>query len=260
MYLNWNDEHEGISKVERREKDSDLKESLEGVFDAKTLRYLYDFMRKGVIKRFITNISQGKEARVYQAEGEKGYIAIKIFFTSSSEYYKTMPVYMEGDPRFSRLKRGDRREIVETWARKEFANLSEAYAVGVHVPKPLFVKGNVLIMQFIGGLGRPAPTLREVRLSYNSWSRAYKQIISDLQRLVVKAGLVHADLSEYNILFYRRPYIIDMGQAVMLSHPGAEEFLVRDLNNLNNFFSKKEIGLKDLVKEDLIKRWLASHR
>jgi len=46
----------------------------------------------------------------------------------------------------------------------------------------------------------------------------------------------------------------------MTSHPSAEEFLARDLNHLNDFFRRKGIGLKDLAKEDLIKRWLASRR
>jgi len=259
MKLSEYEGKEALAKFERRQKDSELMETLEGVFDSRTLRYVYELMRKGVIKRFITNISQGKEARVYAAEGPEGYLAVKIYFTSSSDYYKTMPIYIEGDPRFSRLKRGDRREIVETWARKEFANLSEAYAAGVHVPKPISVRGNVLVMQMIGS-SAPAPALKDIELKPLGWVRAYRQVLSDVEKLVTVAGLIHADLSEYNILYYRRPYIIDVGQAVMTSHPSAEEFLARDLNHLNDFFRRKGIGLKDLAKEDLIKRWLASRR
>ncbi|HEV51764.1 MAG TPA: serine protein kinase RIO [Thermoprotei archaeon] len=259
--VEWSEEGGFATKADREKliKDSELRESLEGVFDSITLRYTYELIRRGVIKRFITNISQGKEARVYVAEGADGYVAVKIYFTSASEYYKTMPIYIEGDPRFSHLKRGDRREIVETWARKEYANLSEAYSAGVHVPKPISIRGNVLVMQLVGG-SEPAPLLKDVDLTPLSWKRAYNQIMNDLERLVVNAGLVHGDLSEYNVLYYRRPYLIDMGQSVMTSHPRAQEFLFRDVKNLNLFFRKKGIELKDLVKDDLITKWLASRR
>jgi RIO kinase 1 len=261
VLVKWIEEEKFITKADREKiiKDTELRESLEGVFDSVTLGYAYDLIRKGIIKRIITNISQGKEARVYVAEGAEGYLAVKIYFTSASEYYKTMPIYIEGDPRFNRLKKGDRREIVETWARKEYANLTEAYAAGVHVPKPISVRGNILVMQLVGGQA-PAPLIKDVQMSPLSWKRSYKQIIDDIERLVVQAGLVHGDLSEYNVLFYRRPYIIDMGQSVMTSHPRAQEFLSRDVKNLNAFFRKKGIELKDLVKDDLIAKWLASRQ
>jgi RIO kinase 1 len=53
-----------------------------------------------------------------------------------------------------------------------------------------------------------------------------------------EARLVHADLSEYNILYHEKPYLIDMGQAVTLDHPQARTFLVRDIRNLNRYFSR----------------------
>jgi RIO kinase 1 len=57
-----------------------------------------------------------------------------------------------------------------------------------------------------------------------------------MKKLYSEAELVHADLSEYNILYSDRPYVIDMGQAVTLDHPKARAFLVRDIANVNRYF------------------------
>ncbi|MDP7975069.1 MAG: serine protein kinase RIO [Thermoprotei archaeon] len=253
------DEGEGefFQKYERRLKDAELMEALEGVFDARTLSYVSDLLRRGVISRFVTNISEGKEARVYLAESGTDLVVVKIYFTGSSDYYKTMPLYMQGDPRFSRIRKS-RREIVETWARKEYANLALAFGSGVHVPRPWAVRGNVLVMDLLGDESGPAPRLKDVKLSGRQWKETYRALISDLELLVTKAGLVHADLSEYNVLYWKQnPYMIDFGQAVLTSHPHAEEFLRRDLSNLASFFAKKGIGLKEASEEELVRKWLA---
>jgi RIO kinase 1 len=90
-------------------------------------------------------------------------------------------------------------------------------------------------MEFLGEHERPYPQIRDVDLP--NPGEVYHEIISFIRVLYQKAGLVHADLSEFNILFSDRPLVIDMGQAVTLDHPRSRSFLVRDIANVNRYFT-----------------------
>jgi len=90
-------------------------------------------------------------------------------------------------------------------------------------------------MEFIGEGDVPAPQIRSVGLS--DPATAYRAVVDEIKRLYQEARLVHGDLSEYNILWQDKPYIIDMGQAVTRDHPNAGTFLIRDIRNVNRFFS-----------------------
>jgi RIO kinase 1 len=72
----------------------------------------------------------------------------------------------------------------------------------------------------------------------------YEYVLSQIEK-IVKAGLVHSDLSPYNILFFNKPYIIDFSQAVPLKHVLAKEFLRRDIKNINLYFEKLGTKVKD---------------
>jgi len=158
--------------------------------------------------------------------------------------------YIEGDPRFAHVRR-DTRSLVYAWAQKEFKNLQRAYEVGVKVPQPIAVEKNILIMKFIGKNGVSAPLMREARL--RNPKRVYIQLLTYLKRLYRKGRLVHADLSEYNIMIQRgRPVIFDVSQAVPLEHPMAAQFLKRDIENLYRYFKKLDINV--LSVEEMYKR------
>jgi len=87
------------------------------------------------------------------------------------------------------------------------------------------------------------------------WWDVYRQVVENFARMVFKAKLVHADLSEFNMLYQGgRIVFIDLGQAVSLQHPKAREFLDRDLKNIARFFSKKGVQKSaEEIKEDLRK-------
>jgi RIO kinase 1 len=210
---------------------------LEEVFDSSTLMIIYDFLNKGVIDEIHGVVKAGKEARVYWGKDKQGNeLAIKIYLTVSAEFRKGMLKYIEGDPRFKGVKR-DTRSLIFAWAQKEFKNLEQASAAKVRVPKPIAVKNNVLIMEFIGKNGVSAPSMKEQ--PPKNPEKTYKTLLTYLKRLYCKAELVHGDLSEYNIMIWRnQPVIFDMSQAVPLSHPMADILLNRDLKNLNTFFKK----------------------
>ncbi|MEM2118617.1 MAG: serine protein kinase RIO [Candidatus Bathyarchaeia archaeon] len=238
-----------------KEKRSEEYEALEEVFDRSTLMVIYDFMNRGTIEEIHGVVSAGKESRIYWGKDPKGKeLAIKIYLTGSAEFRKGMLQYIEGDPRFQNVKR-DTRSMIFMWARKEYRNLEQAFMAKVNVPKPIAVRNNVLIMEFIGKDGVNAPSLKEQ--PPENPSKFYKIILLDLRRLYAKAELVHGDLSEYNIMTWKnRPVIFDMSQAVSREHPMAEFFLHRDIANINRFFSK--LNVKVLSNEECFRRVTAN--
>ncbi|MBS7624453.1 serine protein kinase RIO [Candidatus Bathyarchaeota archaeon] len=228
-----------------KEKRSEEYEVLEEVFDKSTLMTIYDFMNDGVIKEIYGVVNSGKESRIYWGIGPNNEeIAIKIFLTVSAEFRKGRLPYIIGDPRFKNVRK-NLRSLVFLWAQKEYKNLSLAYDAKVRVPRPIAIKNNVLIMEFIGRNGVSAPLLKEVELK--NPERMYHLIILHVKRLYRGAGLVHGDLSEYNVMVWRgRPVLFDFSQAVPIEHPSSEQFLMRDLENINRFFSKIGVNVVDI--------------
>ncbi|NOY11565.1 MAG: serine protein kinase RIO, partial [Archaeoglobi archaeon] len=119
------------------------------------------------------------------------------------------------------------------------------------VPEPYEYLKNVLLMEFLGEDERPYPTLFELKRELPEVVNVedlYAKVKENLIRLYRKAELVHADLSEYNIVLKNEePYFIDMGQSVLADHPLASEYLERDVRNLLRFFSK--YGVKERPEE-----------
>ncbi|MBN1923727.1 MAG: serine protein kinase RIO [Nanoarchaeota archaeon] len=204
------------------------------VFDNRTIRVL-DKFRHEYYEEIEHCISTGKEANVFRAKTKNGYVAVKIFRTYTSSF-DNMSKYVIGDPRFTNIKKR-KHDLVYLWCRKEYRNLSKAYAIGVPVPKPIVSKNNVIIMEFIGVEGNPSPLIKDALIT--DYQKIYDEVIEYVIKLY-RGGLVHADLSEFNLLYFnKRPVFIDMAQSVLVEHPKALEFLEKDVNNLNNYFKKK---------------------
>jgi len=225
-----------------KEKRSEEYEVLEEVFDRSTLMTIYDFLNKGTIDSIFGVVNAGKEARIYWGKDSGGNeLAIKIYLTVSAEFKKGMLSYIEGDPRFTHVKR-DTRSLIYTWAQKEFKNLQRAHEARVRVPKPIAVNHNVLVMEFIGEDGVSAPLLKE---SFpKNPGKLYQQLLAYVEKLYQKAGLVHADLSEYNVMLWKsKPVLFDFAQAVLIKHPMASRFLRRDLENLFQYFRNIDVDV-----------------
>jgi len=212
----------------------------EEVFDRQTLMVLYDIMNANVFSYLNGVVASGKESRVYWGvKHDNSSVAVKIYLVASAEFKRRLQ-YIAGDPRFSSVKKG-MRNIVHLWARKEFKNLKTAYGAKVLVPKPLYVKDNVLVMEFIGENGVAAPTINTCEVT----QKHYTDVLKAMAKLY-RAKLVHADLSEYNIFLHGKKLVLfDFGSAVDIAHPNSQEFLVRDISNVNRFFSKKGIKVYD---------------
>jgi len=234
-----------------KEKRSEEYEVMEEVFDRSTLMVIYGFMKKGVIDEIHGVVRAGKESRVYWGKDKDGKeLAIKIYLVVSSEFRKGMLKYIEGDPRFKSV-RHDTRSLIFAWAQKEFKNLELATRAKVRVPKPIAVEKNVLVMEFIGKNGEPAPSLKEK--TPNNPQKAYETLLGYLQKLYQKAELVHGDLSEYNIMIWNgRTVLFDVAQAVLLVHPMADDLLRRDLTIVNKYFGR--LGVKVLSFDECYRR------
>ena len=226
-----------------RRKDRDLIKTVEEVFDSITMGHIYRLESRGVIWELKGVVSAGKEARVYWGIGRDGMeLAVKIYLSFTAEFRKGIRKYIEGDPRFENIPRDNFRKLIYEWTRKEFRNLKRMHEAGVRVPKPIAFSGNVLVMEFLGENGYRAPLLHEIVDEFGEeelmaiWNDVRRQV----ELIVCKARLVHADLSEYNIIIWEdKPWIIDVAQAVHNEHPYAREFLERDLENLRDFFESR---------------------
>ncbi len=219
-------------------KKEEFKKVWEGVFTPYTIDNLLWLIRRYCIDGLEGCISTGKEADVYAALAQGSErVAVKIYRVETSSF-SDMAAYIEGDPRFEKVKK-DKRSLVEMWARKEFRNLTEAREAGVRVPEPLCVRKNVLVMEFIGEENTPAPTLNDTGpLNPEKEVRT----MTDWVKKLYCRDLVHADLSEFNILVSGEELVlIDMGQAVSVKHPKAREFLERDLANIQKYAEKNGI-------------------
>lgn len=234
-------------------KRSELDEVLEEVFDRLTLMTLYDLLNSKQIKELHGVISAGKESRVYHALGKDGQeMAVKIYLITSAEFRRNRLGFVANDPRFKRVPK-DFRKFVYLWAKREFKNLEVAYEANVPVPKPEFVKDNILGMGFLGMDGVPYPLLSDVDIEYYDGYSIYRSVLKAIEDLYKKAKLVHGDLSQYNILVGENSaiYVIDLAQAVHVDHPLSIELLRKSIRTLNGFFLKKGIDIKE--EEDVIK-------
>ena len=109
----------------------------------------------------------------------------------------------------------------------------------MRAPRPLLLKGHVLVMEFIGSQGWPAPHSM-TPLSSEEMEAAYVQTCVALRAMFSRCKLVHGDFSEYNLLWFNSEVVvIDVSQSVEWDHPRATEFLRKDCSNVRDFFSRK---------------------
>ncbi|MFC2175160.1 serine protein kinase RIO [archaeon] len=243
--MKWEKFEESFLREKPHEKGSEQRRIEKEVFDEFTADTVWKLARKGYLDYLGGVVSTGKEANVFKGWNRDGVAkAYKIYRIETSNF-QSMWEYIEGDRRFEHV-RPVKRHIVLAWCQKELKNLQTAHRAGCRVPKPVFSLNNILIMQFIGGeFG--APLLKDVEL--DEPSQVYDLLAEDMKKLYA-AGLIHADLSEFNVLWWQeKPWIIDIGQGVPLSHPKADDFLKRDCENVGKYFKKLGVDTKGLYEQ-----------
>uniref|UniRef100_A0A8C0CTZ3 Serine/threonine-protein kinase RIO1 n=1 Tax=Balaenoptera musculus TaxID=9771 RepID=A0A8C0CTZ3_BALMU len=186
-----------------------------------------------------------EQANVYHARTTNGESrAIKIYKTSIL-VFKDRDKYVSGEFRFRHgYCKGNPRKMVKTWAEKEMRNLIRLNTAEIPCPEPILLRSHVLVMGFIGKDDMPAPLLKNVQLSESKARELYVQVIEYMRRMYQDARLVHADLSEFNMLYQGGGVcIIDVSQSVEHDHPHALEFLRKDCANVNDFFLKHGVAV-----------------
>ncbi|KAJ2759483.1 Serine/threonine-protein kinase rio1 [Coemansia sp. BCRC 34490] len=230
----------GVSTAQRKDKAD--RATTEQVLDPRTRIILFKLLNQGAIYEINGCISTGKEANVYHAVTENGeHRAIKIYKTSIL-VFKDRDRYVSGEYRFRHgYSRHNPRKMVRLWAEKEMRNLKRLYNSGIPSPNPLILRQHVLVMDFLGSSdGVAYPRLKDATISASRFPKLYYQLVRDMRVLYNTCHLVHADLSEYNILYNNKKlYIIDVSQSVEHDHPYALDFLRHDCNNVNEFFRKR---------------------
>ncbi|HKZ88889.1 MAG TPA: serine protein kinase RIO [Thermoplasmata archaeon] len=233
-----------IDSLRTRTKDSDARKTYDQVFDRAALLVLAKLISDGAINTLDYPVSTGKEASVFHATDPEGRgRAVKIYRIATATF-RNIARYIEGDPRFKGVKPSTRPTIL-AWALKEYKNLRRMGDAGVRVPRPGTVLDNVLVMDYVGDESRPAPLLREVR--FEDPTPVFEDVVANM-RAIRRAKLVHADLSEYNLLFWDgHVVVIDVGQSVPLDHPRAAEWFQRDIENIVRYFGR--LGVRTTARD-----------
>jgi len=245
------EQNKRFDKERTRNTDVSDRATVEQVMDPRTRMILFKLLNRGFISQIDGCISTGKEANVYHCTNAEGKSrAIKIYKTSIL-VFKDRDKYVSGEFRFRQgYGKKNPRKMVRTWAEKEMRNLTRIYKAGINCPEPILLRNHVLLMDFLGNDGWPAPRLKDKEISESKARELYRDIILTTRKMFHECKLVHGDLSEFNLLYHDgKAYFIDVSQSVEHEHPHALEFLRKDLHNVNEFFRKKNVavlGLKEL--------------
>uniref|UniRef100_V5HGT3 Serine/threonine-protein kinase RIO3 n=1 Tax=Ixodes ricinus TaxID=34613 RepID=V5HGT3_IXORI len=249
------------SRRAARLHDKREKATTEQTLDPNTRLLLYKLVNREILDEVNGCISTGKESCVFHAAGGKTEefsvpreCAVKVFKTTLNEF-KNREQYIREDFRFKdRFSKLNPRKVIHLWAEKEMHNLRRMRRAGIPCPEVVVLKKHLLVMSFVGLNGVPAPQLKEAALSGEQLANAYAQTVALARALYQRCQLVHADLSEYNLLWHQgQVLVIDVSQAVDRMHPHALEFLLRDCTNISRFFQKQGLpnvlSPKDLFTE-----------
>ncbi len=230
-----------IDKNRIRTKEKADRATTEQVLDPRTRMILFKMLNRELLTEIHGCVSTGKEANVYHAISKAyGEVAVKVYKTSIL-VFKDRDRYVTGEHRFRHgYCKSNPRKMVKLWAEKEMRNLKRLETAGIPCPKPLALRMHVLLMSFIGKDGWGAPRLKDAELSDVRLRECYVQCVKLMRIMFQVCKLVHADLSEYNILYFNKSlYFIDVSQSVEHEHPQAFEFLKMDCTNITRYFQSQ---------------------
>jgi RIO kinase 1 len=228
---------------------------------------------EGWVEEEIRPVKSGKEASVYLcragARAGEELVAAKVYRSFENRSFKNASVYWEGgmrawtprDLRAAKKRTGwGKSTLFGAWIVRENETLETLYRAGANVPRPITQLGSVLLMRWIGDEEEAAPQLRQVRWETDRAGRIFDFLTGQVE-LWLANNVVHADLSEYNVLVWRgRPIVIDFPQAVdPRFNRNAYSLLQRDLANLYRHFER--LGVRRdarALATGMWERWLHS--
>jgi RIO kinase 1 len=214
----------------------------------KTPKSLEALVHEGLIDTVLQQLMSGKEATVYVVRCGNELRCAKVYKEANKRNFRQAALYREGrktkNSRQARaIERGTRygrKAQEEAWQSVEVDTLYRLAAAGVRVPRPYgFFRGVVLMELLTDAEGNAAPRLSDLVLTQDLALAYHATLIREIVRMLC-AGVIHGDLSEYNVLVDRDgPVIIDLPQAVNAAgNNNAASMLQRDADNLTTYFSR----------------------
>jgi RIO kinase 1 len=209
---------------------------------------------EGVVQQVLRPLKSGKEASLYVVLAEDRICAAKVYKQATQRNFHNRADYTEGravrDSRLQRsMERGStfgRAQREEAWQQSESDALRRLAAFGVRVPQVHQRADGVLLMDLVTDRdGEPAPQLASMRFTRDEAYDAHREVMHQIAHMLL-AGLVHGDLSEYNILGGAAGLtIIDLPQAVDAArNTSAKRLLMRDVGNLTRFFARFDPNIR----------------
>ncbi|MBI3711934.1 MAG: serine protein kinase RIO [Burkholderiales bacterium] len=214
----------------------------------KTPKRLQPLVDEGMIDEVLRQLMSGKEATVFVVRCGEQIRCAKMYKEAGQRSFKQAAAYQEGrtvkNSRQARaMQKGSkygRKMQEEVWQNAEVDALYKLAAAGVRVPTPYLCFEGVLLMDLVCTAdGQVAPRLNDVDLSH-ALALVYHEDLIQQVVLMLCAGIIHGDLSEFNILLNEQgPVIIDLPQAINAAgNMGAAAMLYRDVDNLKSYFSQ----------------------
>lgn len=202
----------------------------------------------GLVDDVISRLMSGKEADVYVVRCGSTIRCAKVYKDAVKRSFKQAVQYQEGRKvRNSRRARAmgkgskfGRKQQEETWQNAEVDALYLLAGAGVRVPQPYDCLNGVLLMELITDEhGDVAPRLNDISMSAEQAREDHALVMHDVKRMLC-AGIVHGDLSEFNVLVDKNgPVIIDLPQAVnAAANNNAQSMLERDVNNMTRYYGQ----------------------
>lgn len=227
----------------------------------KTPKRLQPLIDEGLVDEVLRPLMSGKEAAVYVVRCGDAIRCAKVYKEASQRSFKKAVQYQEGrkvrsSRRARAMEKGSsfgREQAEASWQNAEVAALYKLSDAGVRVPTPYGCYDGVLLMELIiDEDGDVAPRLNDIQLSAEQARRDHKTMMQDVLRMLV-VGLVHGDLSEFNVLQDQQgPVIIDLPQAVdAAANNNAQWMLTRDVDNITQYYAQfaPELASSQYAKE-----------
>ncbi|HTF96716.1 MAG TPA: PA4780 family RIO1-like protein kinase [Cellvibrio sp.] len=202
----------------------------------------------GLIDEVYYQLMSGKEAQVFVVSANNQVRCAKVYKEANKRSFKQAAQYQEGrSVRNSRRARAmakgtkfGQREAEQAWLNAEVEALYRLAEAGVRVPTPYWFLDGVLVMELVVDEdGDPAPRLDDVAFDAETARDYHGRMMQEIVRMLC-AGLVHGDLSEFNVLIdHSGPVVIDLPQAVNAAgNNNAKMMLLRDVNNMTQYFGQ----------------------
>ena len=214
----------------------------------KTPTRLKPLVEEGLVDEVMRQLMSGKEAEVYVVRCGEDTRCAKVYKEADKRSFRQNVQYTEGrkvknSRRARAMEKGSRygrQEQEQAWQNAEVDALRRLAAAGVRVPQPYNFLEGVLLMELVTDeMGNAAPRLNDLALSAAQAREFHHTLIAQVVRMLC-AGIVHGDLSEYNVLVGSDgPVIIDLPQAVdAAGNNSAGVMLERDVDNLTAYFGQ----------------------